>query len=788
MDDLICFSKGIEEHIRRLCLLADRCKQHGLKMRADKCSFCYPSVTYLGHLITEEGTKPDLSRHSALADKPPPHNIQTLQQFLGFVNFYRHYIPNMAAIAEPLTRLLRKNVTFEWGVEQQHAHHVLLDRLLSAPILAHYDPTAEIELRTDASDEGLGIHLVQIKNGERQLLACHSRTLSPAELNYHVTEKECLAVVEGIRKFRPYLYGREFSVVTDHCALCYLLKARDLVKRLTRWSLELSDYTFKIRYNSGKIHADADFLSRNIPTHSCLDTHQGIPFEESDLEMHVCFLRHEMEIDGQIIDFEKADTVAQQLADPELNRIIQILNDTIPVDNKEKQRIERNYVIENNLLKQRLKFDDEPITRIVAPSSMIRSILTAAHDLPTAGHFGFRRTFLRLSRYVYWKGFAKDIYNYVRTCHECQMRRMPTTRPHGFTTGVQPIAKRVFEVVSIDVLGPLNTTDEGHTHILTITDMLSKFAIAAPLPDTKEITIMEKLELYLFYTFGPPTTLISDQATNMGGHLSQNTYKAWGITHVTTSAFHCQSNGQAEALNKTLAISLTTQCNQKRVHWDRYLPAATFAYNTSIHSTVGFSPFYLVFGREPDEAFAKKLGAEPDINPDQSIEIARNLAYERIQRSQNQRQNQTNAKRQECTLKLGDQVLFLSKPLKMQANSKLSHRWLGPYIITKVYKNNLYEIETKQNYRKKVRVVNSLAIKKYFSRKTFKLQSESQVADETVGNPENLLLIVSNSDPSDDQAVANCSHPVVNSSVFSPNADSNRTNDHPFCSYLSFVS
>ena len=278
MDDLICSSKGIEEHIRRLLILAERCRKYGLKMRADKCSFAYPSVAYLGHRISGEGILPDLDRHKDIKTKPKPTNLKELQSFLGFANFFRNFIVNFAEKAFPLTKLLRKTQQWIWSQEQETAYQQLLSDLTNPPVLAHYDPELELEIRVDASDEGLGCVLVQIdKEGKRQLLAAYSRSYQLYEENYGITHKECLGILFGIRQARPYVFGRKFTVVTDHCGLCYLMKAKDLNSRLARWSLELAEYDFKIVYNSGRAHGDADFMSRRI--NHCDEIHRNIKSE-----------------------------------------------------------------------------------------------------------------------------------------------------------------------------------------------------------------------------------------------------------------------------------------------------------------------------------------------------------------------------------------------------------------------------------------------------------------------------------------------------------------------------
>ena len=190
----MCYSKGVEEHLRRLIILARKCLKYGLKMSAEKCTFGFPHISYLGHIISERGISPDIERHQALLKKPEPNNLPERESFLEFMVYWRTYVPKFSVVAEPLYRKLRgKRHTraFIWGREQREAYKTLVDYILSGPILVHFDPTAELELRCDASHEGVGALLIQIKNKISGILCCASRTLIECETNYSITKKEC---------------------------------------------------------------------------------------------------------------------------------------------------------------------------------------------------------------------------------------------------------------------------------------------------------------------------------------------------------------------------------------------------------------------------------------------------------------------------------------------------------------------------------------------------------------------------------------------------------------------
>ncbi len=724
MDDLICFSKGVDEHIRRLTILAERCRKYGLKMRADKCTFCYPTVSYLGHKISGDRIRPDLDRHAAILKKPIPTNIKELQSFLGFANFFRTFIVNFAHKAKPLTQLLRKTVNWHWEAEQEKAHQELIQDLTNPPVLAHYNPESEIEVRVDASDEGLGCVLVQVdKDGKRQLLAAYSRTYSSYEENYAITHKECLGILFGIRQARPYIFGRHFTVVTDHCGLCFLMKARDLSGRLARWALELAEYDFKILYNSGKTHGDADFLSRNIK--KCNILHSEIRYHE--IQRNMSFeLRTRLEpVSEQIMqEWSPPNTMCKQKEDNILGPIMRKLSGEITVSERERQSLEKRYTIKNGLLFQTSKQGHREVDRLYIPRSLIRNVLYVLHDLPTAGHFGFAKTLWKARQYCFWPFMTIDILGYVKSCHECQFRKMPNSKPNGPQLKTTPLSDNVMKTISIDLIGPLTHTDGDNRYILTITDQLSKFAIAVPLYETKDIDIMDALERHVFYRYGPPAVLLSDQGRNLCSNNCERFYESWGITHVTTTPYHPCSNGQCEKFNGTLAVLLATQIKGEDERWDVFVDSVVYSYNMTISASTGYSPFYLMFGRQVDSPHMMKLGCQSAETAQGSDIIQdRKRALERMKTVQERNMETANKNRSLTNFKVGDLVLLLSHPLLTQRSAKLHYRYLGPFKILKKLSENVFEIQCLEG-RKQIKIINVINLKKFYSRDDFRLQCE----------------------------------------------------------------
>ena len=263
MDDIVVYAESLMGHTIKMKNLLGRLKTAGLTLQPDKCLFLRKEVVYLGHVICEEGVRPDPQKIQAVFAFPQPKTQKNVKQFLGLAGYYRRFIKDFAKIARPLNNLLQKGVPFIWGEAQERAFKTLREILCTAPLLQYPDFNKPFIVTTDASDYALGAVLSQGEIGKDLPVAYASRAMIGAELNYSTTEKELLAMVYAVKHFRPYLYGRKFYLVTDHRPLVWLHNLKGPISRLARWRVLLSDYDYEIVHKPGRVNANADALSRN---------------------------------------------------------------------------------------------------------------------------------------------------------------------------------------------------------------------------------------------------------------------------------------------------------------------------------------------------------------------------------------------------------------------------------------------------------------------------------------------------------------------------------------------
>ncbi|CAN6704225.1 unnamed protein product [Malus baccata var. baccata] len=280
MDDFSVFGDSFDSCLHNLSVILKRCVETNLVLNWEKCHFMVKQGIVLGHIISEKGIEVDKSKIDLVRHLPSPTSVREVRSFLGHAGFYRRFIKDFSKVAQPLCRLLQKEVAFEFTKECTESFKQLKELLTTAPIIVPPDWSLPFELMCDASDYALGAVLGQRKDKRPHVIYYASRTLNDAQLNNSTTEKELLAVVFALDKFRSYLIGTKVIVFTDHAALKYLLTKKEAKPRLIRWILLLQEFDIEIRDKKGSENVVADHLSRMVHNEESLPILETFPDEQ----------------------------------------------------------------------------------------------------------------------------------------------------------------------------------------------------------------------------------------------------------------------------------------------------------------------------------------------------------------------------------------------------------------------------------------------------------------------------------------------------------------------------
>ena len=246
LDDIIVIAPDFPTHVARLGEVFQRLRKAGLKLKPSKCELFRQEVRYLGHIVSAHGVSTDPEKVKAVREWPVPETVKEVQSFLGMAGYYRQYMPDFSTIAKQLSHLSNKDVAWHWGPECQEAFEEIKRRLTQAPILGYPDPRLTYILDTDASATGVGAVLSQVQEGKERVISYYSKTLDAAQRNYCVTRRELLAVIKAITFFKPYFYGRQFVLRTDHASLMWLCRRKEPHHQVARWLEILAEFRFKI--------------------------------------------------------------------------------------------------------------------------------------------------------------------------------------------------------------------------------------------------------------------------------------------------------------------------------------------------------------------------------------------------------------------------------------------------------------------------------------------------------------------------------------------------------------
>ncbi|XP_057703686.1 uncharacterized protein LOC130922736 [Corythoichthys intestinalis] len=762
LDDIIVFSKTLEEHEIRLAKVLERLRENGLKLSPEKCRFFQTSVRYLGHIVSRNGVETDPTKIEALKTWPKPQTLKELRSFLGFAGYYRRYVEGYSKITKPLTNLLTgyppsrkmtkvyKNADQyhdpkgqfgeRWTADCQNAFEDIIEKLTSSPVLGFANPEKPYVLHTDASTTGLGAALYQEQDGQNRVIAYASRGLSKSEARYPAHKLEFLALKWAVtEKFHDYLYGNTFTVVTDNNPLRYILTTAKLDATSYRWLANLSTYSFDIKYRAGKQNQDADGLSRrphgelindqisqdeimrirDFTSHHLVSEdvvkascqHHTL-VQEEELGQSPCFIESlalhpdaipaAFEEDGEISDelftfpkYSDAELARLQQADPVISTVIKSLESGDPVPDSLKLELPElclmlrelpRLELKNGLLFKKRHCGNTIVYQFVLPRALRSSIFTSLHD--EMGHLGIDRTLDLVRSRFYWPKMASEIELKIKTCARCVKRKK---QPDKAAPLVSITTSRPMELVCMDFLS-LEPDSHNTKDVLVITDHFTKYAVAIPTRDQKASTVARCLWEQFFIHYGFPERLLSDQGRDFESVLIKELCTLLGIKKIRTSPYHPRGN-PVERYNRTLLSMLGTLQEKQKMKWRDYVKPLTHAYNCTKNDVTGFTPYELMFGRQPrlpiDIAFGLpvKEGSIPTHaqyvkNLKSYLKSSYQIATENANKVADKNKKTFDVRIRESTLEIGDRVLV--RNVRLRGKNKLADRWESTiYVVQK---------------------------------------------------------------------------------------------------------
>lgn len=670
LDDLLSACVNLAEGMQKLEEILELLSKAGLTLNLKKCFFFQSEIEYLGYQISEAGLRPGSNKTQAVSEFPRPQNVHQVRQFVGLASFFRRFVCNFAALARPLTKLTKADTAWMWNNEQETAFQDIKTKLVTRPILALYNPDFETEVHCDASKIGIGGVLLQ-KPGENtpmRPVAYFSRQTTREEEFWHSYELETMAVVFTLQRFRVYLLGLEFKVVTDCNALRSTLTKRDLLPKVARWWLVLQEFNFTIEYRPGHSMQHADALSRN----------PVLPPNEQE-EMTIM----------QITTKDWLHTV--QMTDSRLKQIKIILK-TSTEDLKD---ITNNYVLRDDKLYRRVGKS----LKWVVPHGARWRVCQMNHD--EAGHFSVDKTLEKISADYWFPKMNRFIKKYVTSCINCAYNKESAGKKTGY---LHPIPKpaSIFHTIHMDHLGPFVKSKRGNSYILGVIDAFSKFIFVRAVKDTRSKTTIKVLE-DIFSTFGCPRIIISDQGTSFTSNEFKNFVKSIGVKHIYNAVATPRANGQIERYNRTILNSLASMNHGlDEKDWDIKVAKLQWSLNNTFNKGIGKSPAEVVFGYRTSSQTENLLKASI---METSEALGDNLETEREEIRKNVQENiEEKQKKMKATFDKtraptkvyseGDLVMIPNHNPEKGKSKKLAPKFRGPFKVTAVLDRDRYEISS----------------------------------------------------------------------------------------------
>ena len=731
LDDIIVFSKTIEEHLEQLERVLEVHKQFGMKLKVSKCKVLQEEVEYLGHLVSQEGIQMVPSYVQKILEWPLPQTGKQLKQFLGFIGYYRSFIPDVADLTYEMNEM-KNGAKLTWTEKAAQKFQDLKARFREAPLRSYprYESEEPFILDTDFSKTNLAAILSQVQDGQEKFIGAGARKCNQAEQNYPSHKGELAAAVMGMRKFEHLLRYKPFILRTDSKCMQFLNSLKEVRGIYARWLNFIQGFDFEVVHRPGVTNQNADALSRMEK----LPEAPGDSGEEEKLD-------HEEDVyaldTGEIETWMTENPLERQKQDPVLKEVIRWVEEKQKPD-AEKMReagseylayrgvFERLHLTESAGLVYRSPEDGED--KFCLPEDCFMKVFTWVHTHPSAGHFGIGATQKKFRKRFFLPGANTKIVSEVMNCINCiQKKNFVKKDQHVFhrTLETHPMGR-----VYIDLVGPLPGDEyrgQKVTHMLTMMDGFTKWAEAIPINDISAKGVAEVLLDQWVSRYGIPDQIHSDQGAQFTSEIFQSLMQMLGITKTTTPAYNPRSN-KVERLHRVLGDLLRSDQTGSPHRWVHKLPLALFAYRTTVSNVTGTTPFRALFGvnsRVPlDVIFPgppqerMQWPAYVQEKQQQLQEIYRFMREKQHSAVQRATAYQSGKVVKATRVEAGDAVYYFAPRVVRNKNAPVSRKlailWTGPYKVVQKITETLAKIspfgEWAKNSREIVTTIDKLRV------------------------------------------------------------------------------
>ncbi len=682
VDDVIIYSKSWEDHINHLDAVFTLLNKYNWKIKLKKCKFMKTKIDYLGYRVGNGEVEPADKNIDKLINMKQPSTPEEMESLLGLTGYYKKFIQGYGYITKPLRKYVenirkdKKKINFNLGDDEEamEAYNNLLKYLSDKPILKIFDPTKDIIVKSDTSGFAWGGVLCQVYDGVEFPVCFASGTLNSSQRNWPAWKREAYGSLRCIEKWKYYLIGNTFKLVTDHKANIYLMDPLEQhAPMIQNWKIILSQYDYKVEHRPGKTLVLEDSLSRS-PNLLLLNL--------EDLKTH-------------------------QQDDILLNKIKVMVGGSEVVWNDDEEKklkgLKKSFVVEDDVLYFITSYNKlkphRSSMRVVLSDSVFDDVFNLCHNLELSGHFGMKRTYEKLSS-EYW---CFDMYskcdNRFKCCVVCQKNKI--TKLNNIEN-IQIVPQEPFDILQMDYIDVTVESDDGYKYILCVCDVFSGKVWYLPSKTRKADEAYILLFTHIFSPFFFPRFLYSDVEASLSSELNNLICKATGIRREYTRPGSIGHTGQVENKNKILEIYITKFINEfKHKDWDKFCPLAAYAYNKSINSINNLSPDFILFGKNPfslvelsyisDKVVSKEDYVKKFVDSwNETLKIVKKS----LQKVVGVKSKETKSKRM---IKVGDWVLLSCRELvdnnkinnkNNTTNRKFSNRNIGPYRVVNLDDRN----------------------------------------------------------------------------------------------------